>query len=83
MDDISLIRLHGGATKLATLLGYANQKAGVQRVQNWTTRGPIPAEVKLEHPHIFLRHLINEAKQGRQVCAIVGGRSASKSNNNS
>lgn len=34
------------------MLGYDKSKGGVQRVANWQTRG-IPAEVRLEHPHIF------------------------------
>lgn len=51
-SDRELIERLGGPTKVAELLGY-QKFGGVQRVQNWTTRG-IPARVKLEHPEIFL-----------------------------
>lgn len=51
MDDKSLIERHGGATKLAALLGYKTA-GGVQRVHNWTLRG-IPSKVKLERPDLF------------------------------
>ncbi|CAN7679456.1 hypothetical protein LJR039_005440 [Pseudorhodoferax sp. LjRoot39] len=50
--DVALIRRLGGATKVASLLGYGRP----QRVQNWLKRG-IPPRVKLDHPHIFLRHV--------------------------
>ena len=51
-DDRTLIELLGGPAKLAEKLGY-DKDGGVQRVQNWLTRG-IPAAVKLEHPDLFL-----------------------------
>lgn len=52
MSDSELIDILGGPTRLAERLGY--QKAGgVQRVQNWKSRG-IPARVKLDHPDLFL-----------------------------
>jgi hypothetical protein len=50
--DKQLIDDLGGPTKVAELLGY-DKHGGVQRVQNWTTRG-IPPKVKLEHPELFL-----------------------------
>lgn len=53
MDDKTLIESLGGPTKVCELLGY-DKSGGVQRVQNWITRG-IPPKVKLEHPEIFLR----------------------------
>lgn len=53
MTDKELIRELGGPTKLAVRLGYDKAHGGVQRVQNWITRG-IPPQVKLDFPHIFL-----------------------------
>lgn len=61
MTDNDLIRALGGPTKVAELLGYDKAKGGVQRVQNWLERG-IPAKVKLDHPHIFLRAQHQPAK---------------------
>lgn len=49
--DAEMIRQLGGSTKVAQLLGL-NNKGGVQRVQNWITRG-IPAQIKLDHADIF------------------------------
>ena len=49
--DASLIDELGGPTKVARLLGY-REPGGVQRVQNWKTRG-IPARVKLANPGLF------------------------------
>lgn len=43
----------GGATAVAKLLTYDLKTGGAQRVQNWYTRG-IPAQVKLDHPDLFL-----------------------------
>lgn len=56
MDDPELIKSLGGPAKVAELLGFDKTAGGVQRVQNWITRG-IPPKVKLEHPEVFLRHL--------------------------
>lgn len=52
MDDKTLIESLGGPTRVCEILGY-EKAGGVQRVQNWMTRG-IPPKVKLEHPEIFL-----------------------------
>lgn len=52
-NDKKLIDDLGGPTKVAELLGY-DKHGGVQRVQNWMTRG-IPPKVKLEHPDLFLK----------------------------
>ena len=57
MTDPELIEHLGGPTKVAALLNLDKEAGGVQRVQNWITRG-IPPKVKLEHPHIFLGHLV-------------------------
>lgn len=51
MTDTELIDAHGGATKLAELLGYGPGR-GVQRVHNWKSRG-IPPRVKLDRPDLF------------------------------
>lgn len=55
MTDADIIKTHGGPAQLARLLGY-DMPHGVQRVQNWLSRG-IPAKVKLDRPDIFLAHL--------------------------
>lgn len=52
MTDRDLIMKHGGPAALAELLKF-RKPGGVQRVQNWMTRG-IPAKVKLDHPDLFL-----------------------------
>jgi hypothetical protein len=51
-NDKQLIEDLGGPTKVAELLGY-DKHGGVQRVQNWLSRG-IPPKVKLERPDLFL-----------------------------
>lgn len=52
MTDTELIAYYGGPAKLARKLGFPGQ-GGVQRIQNWTTRG-IPPAVKVQFPEIFL-----------------------------
>ncbi len=52
MTDTELIAYYGGPAKLARMLGFPEQ-GGVQRIQNWTTRG-IPPAVKVQFPEIFL-----------------------------
>ncbi|WGG51809.1 hypothetical protein [Rugamonas sp. DEMB1] len=52
--DKALIEAYGGPTKVAEQLGFDKARGGVQRVQNWTTRG-IPARQKLKYPELFLR----------------------------
>jgi hypothetical protein len=59
MDDKKLIESLGGPTRVAELLEYDKSSGGVQRVQNWLKRG-IPAAIKVAHPEIFLKHLINK-----------------------
>lgn len=51
--DKELIEEFGGPTKLAVILGYDKLAGGVQRVQNWMTRG-IPSRVKVDHRDLFL-----------------------------
>lgn len=46
-SDKDMIEKHGGAAKVAAILGFT-----VQRVQNWKDRG-IPPRVRLEHPDLF------------------------------
>lgn len=53
-NDAELIKALGGVSKVAELLGYDKDSGGIQRVQNWLTRG-IPPKVKLERPDLFLR----------------------------
>lgn len=50
--DKDLIVSLGGPTKLAQTLGYDTNNGGVQRVQNWMSRG-IPPRVILDNPHVF------------------------------
>lgn len=52
-QDAQLIADLGGPAKVAELLKYDKQNGGVQRVQNWITRG-IPPKVKLQFPEVFL-----------------------------
>jgi hypothetical protein len=54
-QDKALIESLGGPAKLAETLGY-EKEGGVQRVQNWLSRG-IPPAVKLQRPDLFLRDL--------------------------
>ena len=65
--DSQLIAELGGPAKVAEMLGFNKRAGGVQRVQNWLTRG-IPADVKLAHPSFFLKDLI---KAGRKTKAEV------------
>lgn len=51
MTDQEIISYHGGPTSFAKILGLTTP-GSVQRVSNWLTRG-IPADVKLQHPHLF------------------------------
>ncbi|WP_419687243.1 hypothetical protein ACN22W_08310 [Burkholderia theae] len=59
--DWQLIERHGGASKVARLLGYS-EKGGAQRVHNWKYRG-IPPEVKIQHPDLFLTELLEPTKK--------------------
>lgn len=49
--DAGLISHMGGSTKVAARLGYDLKKGGIQRVQNWKTRG-IPPGVERDNPWI-------------------------------
>lgn len=51
--DNALILALGGPAKVAKKLNLP-RLGGVQRVQNWTTRG-IPAAVRLEHMSLFAK----------------------------
>jgi hypothetical protein len=51
MTDSEIISHYGGPTSFAKLLGLTTP-GSVQRVSNWVIRG-IPADVKLQHPHLF------------------------------
>jgi hypothetical protein len=50
--DAELIESLGGPTTVARMLGFEGL-AGSRRVFNWTKRG-IPAQVRIDHPDIFL-----------------------------
>jgi hypothetical protein len=54
-DDKTLILDLGGPAKVAEILGF-DKPGGVQRVQNWMTRG-IPAQQKVDRPDLFMPHL--------------------------
>jgi hypothetical protein len=56
--DRQLIEELGGPTKTAALLGYDKAKGGVQRVQNWMTRG-IPARVRIAHPNLLMPSVLS------------------------
>lgn len=56
MTDRELILNLGGPVKVCELLGYDKYHNGYQRVYNWMIRpSGIPAQVKLDHPEIFLK----------------------------
>ena len=57
--DSELIHDLGGPARVAELLGF-DKAIGTQRVHNWITRG-IPAQVKLDYPHIFLSNQLKDA----------------------
>ncbi|HEV2540231.1 MAG TPA: hypothetical protein VGU03_11040 [Frateuria sp.] len=50
--DAALIQALGGPAEVARLLDLDPANGGVQRVQNWTSRG-IPPAVRLQHLDIF------------------------------
>lgn len=52
--DRELIRALGGPAKVARLLKLDTRSGGIQRVQNWLSRG-IPAKVKIDYPQHFLK----------------------------
>lgn len=54
MRDAQLIKSLGGPANVARLLNL-DGAGSTQRVFNWMRRG-IPAQVKLDHPHLFLQH---------------------------
>ncbi len=51
MTDGELIEKLGGPAKVCELLAIP-KAGGIQRVQNWKSRG-IPARVRLQHPEVF------------------------------
>lgn len=59
-SDKEIIEDLGGPAKVAEMLKYDKSRGGVQRVNNWMSRG-IPASVKIEHPDIFLKSLIGSS----------------------
>lgn len=65
--DKALIDELGGPAKLAGKLGY-DKDGGVQRVQNWMTRG-IPAAVKVDRPDLFMRGVIKTRRRAPEEIA--------------
>ena len=65
MTDAELIAHHGGPTKLARLLDFPD-RGGVQRIQNWISRG-IPPAVKVKHPTLFLAPELLKAEPAQEV----------------
>lgn len=61
--DKALIEKLGGPRAVAELLGY-ERDGGVQRVQNWMSRG-IPASIKVAHPDLFLAGLDTKPWDGK------------------
>lgn len=51
MKDSELIAELGGPARVCELMGIP-KAGGIQRVQNWKTRG-IPARIKLARPDLF------------------------------
>jgi hypothetical protein len=66
MNDIDLIKSLGGPAAVARLLNY-DPDGGTQRVFNWMKRGNVPAEVKLQFPDLFLKHLGSGSEQQREA----------------
>ncbi len=54
ITDKELIRSLGGPARVAEILKFDKSHGGVQRVQNWLTRG-IPAQIKVDFPELFMR----------------------------
>lgn len=75
-QDWQQIERLGGASEVARLLGYP-EKGGAQRVHNWKNRG-IPADVKLQWPHLFLTDLIDRIKASDDTQPPVGSCDDSK-----
>lgn len=69
LADRQLIEDLGGPTKTAEILGYDKAKGGVQRVQNWMTRG-IPARVRVAHPRLFMPAVIAPGAADRQPTSL-------------
>jgi hypothetical protein len=53
MNDKDIIEKLGGSSEVARLLKLTGNHPQI-RVNQWKTRG-IPAKIKLQYPHIFLR----------------------------
>jgi hypothetical protein len=67
--DRELILKLGGPSKVAELLKLPKE-GGQQRVHNWMTRG-IPAQVKVDHPDLFMPGLVR-AETVDQQPALAG-----------
>jgi hypothetical protein len=71
--DSKIIDDLGGPAKLAEMLGY-DKSGGVQRIQNWKTRG-IPSSVKVARPDLFMADLVERAKALDDAQPNAGGTS--------
>lgn len=64
--DRALLKQLGGPTRVADILGFDKANGGIQRVQNWMTRG-IPSEQKVERPDLFMRPLVSRNPRRRST----------------
>lgn len=69
--DAALIDRLGGSAHVARLLGFDPKTGGVQRVQNWKTRG-IPELIRLRRPDLFDPERKARRRQGVRTRAGVG-----------
>lgn len=60
--DAALIDRLGGPATVARLLGFDPKAGGVQRVQNWKTRG-IPEVIRLRRPEVFAEPTEEQGKE--------------------
>lgn len=75
--DSKIIDDLGGPAKLAEKLGYDKTAGGVQRIQNWRTRG-IPDRVRIKFPELFMTDLIDRIKASDDTQALGGSSDKAK-----
>ena len=68
LDAPRLIHALGGPRKVCELLGYDKRQGGVQRINNWLTRG-IPSKVQLLHAALWMSAEQAAKEQDRQKSA--------------
>ena len=76
-SDNRLIAALGGPAAVARLLGLQGRHA-VQRVSNWRIRG-VPSDVKIQHPEVFLRHLMADSEPNPPIPSVERSFSATES----